>query len=420
MFIPIGDYPNPPKPQWITRILIGINVVVYLFLNLSLEGKPVTEKDFRANRPVLVEILLRTNPKAVPTESALRAIASQMDRYHLLVVEKYGFKPAKPIWIALLLCMFLHAGFLHLAGNMLFLWIYGDNVEHRLGPIPYLIAYLGTGMVATYSFAVFNSGSTTPLVGASGAISGVLGFYLIWFPHNYVRVFLWIFVFVQVIHVRALFMLLFYLFIDNLLPLWVSSMQAGRGGGGVAYLAHLGGFVAGIVAGWLFNRVKGVPPRPQFGPQPLGARRETDPVQIRSIKDHTQDFVWAVEHSEMPQAAHSFAAIVREGGRVPEPKHVFVLGHWLYEQGYVQDAVAVFRYYLKSFPRGEDTDRVNLGLGVLMARKLGQPRAAKEYLLAAIDAAPQGDQVAEVARAELDRLEGGIDDDHPRQRRTFE
>ena len=87
--------------------------------------------------------------------------------------------------------MFLHAGFLHLFGNMLFLWIYGDNVEHRLGHVPYLFWYLATGVAATLFHMLGASGSQIPLVGASGAISGMLGFYFVWFPRNQVRL-LWL------------------------------------------------------------------------------------------------------------------------------------------------------------------------------------------------------------------------------------
>ena len=81
--------------------------------------------------------------------------------------------------------MFLHGGFMHLFGNMLFLWIYGDNVEHRLGPLPYLLWYLATGVAATLVPRPRPRGSEIPLVGASGAISGVLGFYFVWFPRNH-------------------------------------------------------------------------------------------------------------------------------------------------------------------------------------------------------------------------------------------
>ena len=123
---------------------------------------------------------------------ALEALLQQVSAYDL-VVFAYGFRPADLNLSALVTSMFLHGGFMHLAGNMLFLWIYGDNVEHRLGRWRYLAAYLGTGTLATLSHAVLNLDSALPMVGASGAISGVLGLYFIWFPRNRVR--LWIMLF---------------------------------------------------------------------------------------------------------------------------------------------------------------------------------------------------------------------------------
>ena len=100
--------------------------------------------------------------------------------------------------------MFLHGGFMHLFGNMLFLWIYGDNVEKRLGMIPFVLWYLATGAAATLFHAAVFSTSDVPLVGASGAISGVLGFYFVWFPRNTVRVLLFLPPFImQVIQIPA-------------------------------------------------------------------------------------------------------------------------------------------------------------------------------------------------------------------------
>ena len=412
MLLPFGDYPNPPKPQWVTRILIGINVAVFLLVNLPLERRALDEGDFRENQALLREMFSRDFPTVPPTQANIVNYATQVSKLQL-VIEKYGYRPGRPSILALFACMFLHSGWMHLLGNMLYLFIFGDNVEYRLGPIPYLIAYLGTGAVATISFSVANAGSLVPLVGASGAISGVLGFYLIWFPYNYVRVFLWIFIIIQVIHVRAVIVLLVYLFIDNLLPYLASR---GAGGGGVAHLAHLGGFGAGVAAAWLFNRAKGhvAPPRPVVGGPargPGGVRRAMPQVQVRTVRDHTRDFLWAVEHAEMPQAAHAFAAIAREGGAPPEARPVFVLASWLYENGYVNDAIAVFDYFLKHFPDDQDSDRAHLGLGVLYARKLNQPAIARQHLEKAIRIATrQQDQpILETAEAELRRLERGGD-----------
>ena len=176
MFLPLGDEPNPRGIPWVTYSLIAVNTAVYLFISLPLSfGRP------DASDPLLVEyvqVLLETLPQ---DRFVASEVVQQLSAYDLFVFD-HGFRPAAPAPIALLTSMFLHAGFAHLAGNMLFLWIYGDNVEHRLGPVLYLTAYLATGVAATLFHTVFDLGSALPLVGASGAISGVLGFYFVWFP----------------------------------------------------------------------------------------------------------------------------------------------------------------------------------------------------------------------------------------------
>jgi membrane associated rhomboid family serine protease len=154
----------------------------------------------------------------------------------------HGYKPGAPEITDLFFCMFLHGGFLHLAGNMLFLWIFGDNAEHRLGRIGYLLTYLAAGVVATLAFAVFAGDSMTPLVGASGAISGVLGLYFLLFKRNRIKVFIFLFpFFMNVILLPARWVLGFYVIIDNLLPIILGAQS------NVAYGAHLGGFLAGLI-----------------------------------------------------------------------------------------------------------------------------------------------------------------------------
>jgi membrane associated rhomboid family serine protease len=140
--------------------------------------------------------------------------------------------------------MFLHGGLLHLIGNMLFLWIYGDNVEHRMGPLSFLFWYLATGVAATAFQTVFTIGSNIPMVGASGAISGVLGFYFIWCPGHTVKMFALLFPFyVGALYVPARVVLTVYLIFDNILPFLIQSS-----GAGVAHGAHIGGFIAGAAA----------------------------------------------------------------------------------------------------------------------------------------------------------------------------
>jgi membrane associated rhomboid family serine protease len=144
--------------------------------------------------------------------------------------------------------MFLHGGWGHLGGNMLFLWIFGDNIEHRLGHVRFVVFYLACGLAASLAHIMFNSGSTIPAVGASGAISGVLGGYLLMFPRNRVYVLTW----GGVMAVPAIFMLGLWIvtqFING-----VGSIAVTNQSGGVAYMAHIGGFVAGLILAPLFGR----------------------------------------------------------------------------------------------------------------------------------------------------------------------
>ena len=389
MFLPLGDYPNPTKPQWITRILIGINVAVFLFVTLPLESQELTEEDL-SDRAV------------ARTVEEIRAVTGHppATRYDLLVWN-YGYVPGRPDLLGLLFCMFLHAGWLHLLGNMLYLWIFGDNVEARLGPVAYVAAYLASGVVATLSFAVMNADSMIPLVGASGAISGVLGFYLLWYPHNQIRVLVFFFI-ITLVHIRALWVLGFYVVVDNLLPLLATQGQ----GGGVAYGAHLGGFLAGLAGAFLFNRVKGAPagtsfgvPRPQRWSPKQGGTPQAPPERPAVTFDA------AIRDGRMEDAAHAFARMAREGGERPDPDGVFKLARWLYENSFIQDAAAVFRYYIRNYPHGDDLDRVHLGLGILLSRRLSQPVAAREHLLNAIDLVKGDSAIAQTARDELQRID---------------
>jgi membrane associated rhomboid family serine protease len=163
-----------------------------------------------------------------------------------------------PFWTTLLTSMFLHGGWGHLGGNMLFLWIFGDNIEYRLGHLRFIVFYLLCGVVASVVHIFFNSGSILPAVGASGAISGVLGGYLLMFPRNRVYVLTW----GGVMAVPALFMLGLWIvmqFISGVGSIAITG-ETGRGGG-VAYMAHIGGFVAGLVLAPLFAKRSAVTTR---------------------------------------------------------------------------------------------------------------------------------------------------------------
>lgn len=159
-----------------------------------------------------------------------------------------------------LLSMFLHGGWLHLIGNMWFLWIFGDNVEDVLGHGAYLLFYLGCGGAAALAQAFIATTSQVPMVGASGAIAGVLGAYLVWFPWARVRTLLFLGIFFTVTELPAIVFLVLW-FVVQFFSGTLALAAAGAAVGGVAFFAHIGGFLTGAVVAFLLRRSGRVRPR---------------------------------------------------------------------------------------------------------------------------------------------------------------
>ena len=146
--------------------------------------------------------------------------------------------------------MFMHGGWLHLIGNMWFLWVFGDNVEDAMGPSRFILFYLLSGLVASAAQIATDTNSIIPMVGASGAIGGVMGAYALLYPRARVRTLVFLGFFITTLSVPALFILAWW-FVVQL----VSGLPAlGRQGGGVAFWAHIGGFLAGILLVTLFRQ----------------------------------------------------------------------------------------------------------------------------------------------------------------------
>jgi len=154
-----------------------------------------------------------------------------------------------PAGVTLFTSMFLHGGLFHLAGNMLYLWIFGNNVEDAMGRVRFMVFYLLCGMIAAVSHAATNTQSLIPMIGASGAVSGVLGAYLLLYPHARVLTLFTLGFFVRMIEVPAMVVLGFWLVFQ-----FLSAMISQGSGGGVAWYAHIGGFLAGMVLIGLFKR----------------------------------------------------------------------------------------------------------------------------------------------------------------------
>jgi len=148
--------------------------------------------------------------------------------------------------VTVLTSMFLHGGIFHIGGNMLYLWIFGDNIEDTLGHGRFLVFYVLSGVAAAVGQAVVNPASGVPMVGASGAISGVLGAYLLQFPYARILTLIMFAFFIRFVYIPAIFVLGFWIVVQFLSGLLTYSLAAGHETGGVAWFAHIGGFLAGM------------------------------------------------------------------------------------------------------------------------------------------------------------------------------
>ena len=168
-------------------------------------------------------------------------------------IRKWAFVPNRFDSLTLFTSMFMHAGWVHLGGNMLYLWIFGDNVEDRFGHLKFTAFYLLCGLAATFAQLAFSSGSNVPNLGASGAIAGVLGAYILMFPQGKVNMLMGR----GVIPMPALVVIGLWIVLQFFSG--IGSIANTADTGGVAYMAHIGGFIAGFVLTFLFGGKRGAP-----------------------------------------------------------------------------------------------------------------------------------------------------------------
>ena len=218
--IPVKDYPGERRTfPWVMLLILVLNIVVFAF-EVSLGTQQDLDRLFLSAGVVPVEF---TRGLDVPPPP-----------------------PLGIVWTTLVTSMFLHGGLLHIASNMLYLFVFGDNVEDRLGHLRFLIFYFLCGIAAGLTHIFFNAGSSIPSVGASGAIAGVLAAYLRLFPSAQVRTLLFIGPFITLPRIPAAFLILFWFvtqFLSGILSLGATTEQTA----GVAVWAHVGGFVAGLL-----------------------------------------------------------------------------------------------------------------------------------------------------------------------------
>jgi len=380
MFLPISDAPNPKGVPFATWTLIALNVVAFILITVPLgsKGADATDPEFRE--------FVQFMSQRVASQAELDQLARQTSAYDLFVF-KHGYRPAKGSITDLLFAMFLHGGFMHLFGNMLFLWIYGDNVERRLGVAPFVLWYLATGVAATLFHAAVFSTSEVPLVGASGAISGVLGFYFIWFPRNVVRVLAFLPPFLmQVFQIPARVVLAVYLFLDNVLPFLFA------GEGGVAHGAHIGGFLAGGVVAWVMDR-RGVAGRPRDIRTP-----KVRPIGAQMVRE-------ALARGDYGEAASEYFELPATAARgALAPDQAVALASWLRHNKQSDAALALLRRVVRDTPRGKGLAEVHALAGFILLDDKREATAAYQYLLTALELGPEP-ETATAIRRELAAIE---------------
>jgi membrane associated rhomboid family serine protease len=232
---PIGDDNSEiTTVPYVNYALIGVNVLVFLLLQQAGYNDHFTY----AFSLVPKEII--TGHDIAGTE-VIRDMSGQ-------VLGRITLEPTPgSVYLTFLSSMFMHGGFMHIAGNMLFLWIFGDNIENRIGHLRYLFFYLICGFLAAFGQIVMDTNSTIPMLGASGAISGVLGGYLLLFPRKQVRAFIF----------RFFTTVPAFVAVGLWIGLQIVEGYLSSGEGGVAYAAHIGGFLGGLALIMVFAIGKG-------------------------------------------------------------------------------------------------------------------------------------------------------------------
>ncbi len=231
MLMPLSDDDRHLlEPAYVTWVLLLLNIAVFLVQLNNPEftlGYAAIPAEITTGRDLVGAVEIQATP--TKTESFTHVAGP------------------RPIQLTLLSAMFMHAGIAHLAGNLLFLWIFGDNIEHRFGHLPYLLFYLASGLVASIAHIAMDPNSVIPSLGASGAIAGILGAYLILFPRN--RVYAILMVWIVTLPAFAV------------IAMWAISQFIGgyqallgnQEAGGIAYAAHIGGFITGASVALVFR-----------------------------------------------------------------------------------------------------------------------------------------------------------------------
>jgi len=247
--LPLTDRNPTYHKAFVTITLIVLNVIIFAFVQQRSGEESITLPDGR-QATIASEVRFTLEHAAIPCEliqgrsldlAEIQAVA----RGDTEVCNEFDgpqLFPDKNVWLAGLVSMFMHASWLHLGFNMLFLWIFGNNIEDHVGPVKYVVFYLLAGLAALGAHVFLQTESAIPLVGASGAVAGVMGAYLIWFPRAPIKTI----VFIVLVDIKAIWWLSGW---------FVLQFFTGQDSG-IAWAAHVGGFVFGAVAAALVRQIR--------------------------------------------------------------------------------------------------------------------------------------------------------------------
>lgn len=265
--IPVGDSPRAGRTPWVNYALIVLNLVVFFFM--VSRSTAIARPDAVAYR----EFVEQTRGVCYGFETA----PTDADRF----VCTWAFQPKEffdtvsgdsgltgearwQVLVSILAAMFMHGGWLHILGNMLFLWVFGDNIEDRLGHLGYLLFFLAAGVVASLIQGAIEPSSTVPVLGASGAVAGVLGAYIVRYPRATVNVVIPFFILIFIPIPIPAYIMIGLWFLQNLFSGYATIADAADVSGGVAWFAHIGGFLFGALVALLLGesaRSRREPPR---------------------------------------------------------------------------------------------------------------------------------------------------------------
>ena len=238
--IPLKDDNPTRRFPIVTVLLIAVNIAVYLFVQRPFSTDNNQARFSYEVAAIPCEVV---HGRPLTTEEITRTVREGDANACENPPVGDPYFAHKSVWLALLYSMFLHGSWLHIGGNMLFLWIFGNNIEDRMGPLPYLGFYLAAGVVASAAHILVQPDSTVPVLGASGAIAGVMGAYLILFPN---------------VKIRSLIILVFLVLFRDipakwLLGFWFVTQFFTQASAGVAWVAHVGGFLFGALVAFLLR-----------------------------------------------------------------------------------------------------------------------------------------------------------------------